>query len=155
MVGADALIIPAEVADQAVRRLEQESGLSREQLYLGATHTHCSLGAWGEGLVAESFAGGFQPEVRVWFSDCIVAAVREALGDLKPARFGHGHFAAAQFIRNRLVGGLGKVDPEFSYAVIKQDPGKLGLLGAGGRGGHRRPGGVSRRGRGQPVAGAG
>jgi hypothetical protein len=132
MVGADALIIPAEVADQAIRRLVQESGLSREQIYLGATHTHCSLGGWGEGAVAESFAGGFQPEARVWFSDCIVAAVREALGDLKPARFGHGHFAAAQFIRNRLVGDLGKVDPEFSYAVLKQDPGKLAVLGVYG-----------------------
>lgn len=132
MVGADALIIPAEVADEAVRRLERESGLSREQIYLGATHTHCSLGAWGEGLVAESFAGGFQPQARVWFSDCIVAAVKEALGDLKPARFGHGHFAAAQFIRNRLVGGLGQVDPEFSFAAIKQDAGKLGVLGVYG-----------------------
>ena len=132
MVGADALIIPAEVADQAVRRLEQESGLTREQIYLGATHTHCSLGGWGEGVVAESFAGGFQPEARVWFSDCIVAAAKEALGDLKPARFGYGHFAAAQFIRNRLVGGSGKVDPEFSFAVVKQDAGKLAVLGVYG-----------------------
>ena len=132
MVGADALIIPPEVAEKAVRRLGQESGLSREQLYLSATHTHSSLGAWGEGAVAESFAGGFQPEARVWFSDCIVAAVRNALDDLKPARFGHGQFAAAQFVRNRLVGGLGKVDPEFSYAVVKQDAGKLAVMGVYG-----------------------
>ena len=40
MVGADALIIPREVADLAAQRLEKESGLSREQLYLSATHTH-------------------------------------------------------------------------------------------------------------------
>jgi hypothetical protein len=132
MVGADALIIPAEVADQAVRRLKQQLGLTREQIYLGATHTHCSLGAWGEGVVAESFAGRFQPGVQVWFSDCIVAAVQEALGDLKLARFGHGHFAASEFIRNRLVGGLGKVDPEFSYAVVKQDAGALAVLGVYG-----------------------
>ena len=132
MVGADALIIPAEVADQAVRRLEQESGLSREQIYLSATHTHCSLGAWGQGLVAESFAGGFQPEARNWFSDCIVAAVRSALDDLKPAQFGHGQFTASQFIRNRLVGELGKVDPEFCYAVVKQDAGKMAVMGVYG-----------------------
>jgi neutral ceramidase len=132
MVGADALIIPAEVADQAARRLEQESGLSREQIYLGATHTHCSLGAWGEGIVAESFAGGFQPEARTWFSDCIVAAVRSALDDFKPARFGHGQFTAPQFIRNRLVGGLGKVDPEFCFAALKQEAGKLAVVGVYG-----------------------
>jgi neutral ceramidase len=132
IVGADALIIPSEVADLAVRKLEEDSGLKREQIYLGATHTHCSLGAWGEGAVAESFAGGFQPAARVWFAGRIVAAVQEALGDLKPARFGYGHFAASQFIRNRLVGNLGKVDPEFCYAVVKQDGGKVAVLGVFG-----------------------
>ncbi len=132
IVGTDTLIIPPEVAERAVRQLEREAGLSREQVYLGATHTHSSLGAWGEGKVAESFAGGFQPQVRVWFSDCIVAAVRDAIGDLKPAQFGHGRFASSEFIRNRLVGGLGKVDPEFSYAVVKQDTGKLAVLGVYG-----------------------
>ena len=131
MVGADALIIPREVAEMAARRLE-ESGLSREQLYLSATHTHSSLGAWGEGMVEEAFAGGFQPAVRVWFSDCIVAAVRDAIGDLKPAQFGHGRFASSEFIRNRVAGGLGKVDPEFCYAVVKQNIGKLAVLGVYG-----------------------
>ena len=132
MVGSDALIIPVEVSEMAVRKLGQEAGLSREQVYFGATHTHSSLGAWGEGKVAEGFAGGFQPEVRVWFSDCIVAAVRSAISDLKPAQFGHGRFASSELIRNRLVGGLGKVDPEFSYAVVKQSAGKLAVLGVYG-----------------------
>ncbi len=130
MVGADALIIPPEVADEAVRRIAQELKLSREQVYLSATHTHASLGGWGEGMVAEAFAGGFQPGVRIWFADRIVAAVREAVGDLKPASFGHGRFAAAEFVRNRVVGRLGKVDPEFSYLVVKQDGGSVAVLGA-------------------------
>ena len=34
MVGADALIIPREVTEMAVQRLEKESGLAREQIYL-------------------------------------------------------------------------------------------------------------------------
>src|SRR2546428_13687049 len=51
MLGADALIIPREVADIASQRLEQELKLHREQIYLSATHSHCSLGGWGEGKV--------------------------------------------------------------------------------------------------------
>jgi neutral ceramidase len=39
---------------------------------------------------------------------------------------------APQYIRNRLVGGLGKVDPEFSYAVLEQDGGKSAVLGVYG-----------------------
>ena len=132
MVGADALIIPPAVADRAARRLAQESGLSREQIYLGATHSHSSLGGWGEGVVAEMFAGGFQPGAVVWFSDCIVLAVQNALRDLQPARFGHGVFSAPQFIRNRLVGPLGQVDPEFSFAIFRQEGGKLGVVGVFG-----------------------
>jgi neutral ceramidase len=130
MVGADALIIPHEVAEAAVRQLEEELHLTREQLYLSATHTHSSLGGWGEGMVAEAFAGGFQPGVRIWFADRIVTAVREAVGDLKPAAFGHGRFSAPEFVRNRLVGHLGGVDPEFTYVVLKQHGGKVAVLGS-------------------------
>jgi hypothetical protein len=130
MVGADALIIPPEVAEIAIRRLAEEQGLRREQLYLSATHTHCSLGGWGEGKVAQMFAGRFQPGVRIWFADRIVAAVGEAMADLKPAAFGRGSFAAAEFVRNRLVGQLGKVDPEFSFLVVKQDKGRMAVLGS-------------------------
>ena len=130
MVGVDALIIPAEVTDLAMQQLRQDPGLSREQLYLSATHTHSSLGGWGEGKVAEAFAGGFQPGVRIWFSGRIVAAVREAIADLKPAEIGQGRFAAPEFVRNRVVGQLGKVDPQFSYILLKQGGGKTAVLGS-------------------------
>jgi neutral ceramidase len=102
IVSADALIIPPEVTEIAARRLKQELSLSREQIYLSATHTHSSLGGWGEGRVAESFAGGFQNGVRIWFADRIVTAVRRAIADLKPAQFGHGQ-GFAMF----LAGGVG------------------------------------------------
>ena len=115
-----------------MRRLEQESGLRREQVYLSATHSHSSLGGWGEGALAESFAGPFQPGAQVWFADCIVAAVQSAVKDLKPARFGHGSFDASKFIRNRLVGNLGEVDPEFNYALLEQEGGKRAVLGVFG-----------------------
>jgi hypothetical protein len=83
-------------------------------------------------MVAKAFAGNFQPGAQEWFSDCIVTAVQNAIKDLKPARFGQGRFAASQFIRNRLVGRLGKVDPEFSYALLEQEAGKRAVIGVYG-----------------------
>jgi hypothetical protein len=130
MVAADALIIPAEVTDEAMRRLEQELKLSRAQIYLSATHTHSSVGGWGEGKVAEAFAGTYRPGIRTWFADRIVAAIREALADLKPAQFGRGQFRAAEFVRNRLVGEVGRVDPEFNFVVLKQEGAKTAVLGS-------------------------
>jgi hypothetical protein len=130
MLGADALIIPREVADMAATKLERELGLTRQQLYLSATHSHSSIGGWGEGMVGEAFAGKYQPGARIWFADRIVTAVREAVADLKPASFAHGSFMAPEFVRNRLVGQLGKVNPEFSYAILKQEKGRLAVLGS-------------------------
>jgi hypothetical protein len=130
LVSADALIIPREVAEIAVRRLGQDLALRREQVYFGATHTHASLGGWGEGLVAEAFAGDFQPGARTWFVECLVTAVRQAVADLTPAALGQGRFAAPAFVRNRLVGELGHVDPEFSYVVLKQQDGDLAVVGS-------------------------
>ena len=129
MLGADALIIPPEVTDLAMTQLSQDLKLSREQVYLSATHTHSGLED-GEGKVAEAFAGGFRPGVRVWFAGRIVQAVRTAVADLKPASFAQGQFAAPEFVRNRVVGQRGKVDPEFSYVVFKQQDGKMAILGS-------------------------
>jgi len=130
MVGMDALIVPAEVTDLAMEQLQHELGLSRDQIYLSATHTHSSLGGWGEGKVAEAFAGGFQPGVRIWFAERIVAAVHEAMADLRPAEIGEGSFPAPEFVRNRVVGQSGSVDPEFSYILLKQGSGKSAVLGS-------------------------
>ena len=132
MISADALIIPREVTEQAMARISQDLHLRREQIYLSATHSHAGLGGWGEGLVAEAFAGGFQPGVRVWMADRIVAACRAALADLTPASLGQGSFVAPEFIRNRTVGSLGRVDSEFAYLYVRQADGDVGVVGCYG-----------------------
>lgn len=128
--GADALIVPREVSDAAAAKLKQEFGLSRDQLYFSATHTHCSIGGWGHGIVGEMFAGPFDQKSPGLFVDCILKAARAAIADLKPAQFGRGSFRAPEFIRNRLVGELGKVDSEFTYALLKQSGGRTGVIGS-------------------------
>jgi hypothetical protein len=133
MFGCDALIVPREVADEFAFNGNLKSYgqfVSRSHLYFSATHTHCSIGGWGQGMVGEAFAGKFDGRAGVWFAGCAMRAAGEALKDLKPAEFGHGSFFAPQFIRNRLVGELGKVDPEFSYAIFKQANGRTGVIGS-------------------------
>ena len=130
MVGCDALIVPPAVTELVLRQLEANPGLRREQIYLSATHSHSSLGGWGKGRVEEEFAGTFQDGASTWFAACIVAAVRDALTNLQPASFGHGGFAQPALVKNRLIGSLGKTDPEFSYLVVKQNNGQLAVLGS-------------------------
>lgn len=130
MAAADALIVPEEVCQVAVSRLAAELGLSREQIYLGATHTHASIGGWGQGPVGEAFAGDFLPGIQEWFADRIVVASKQAIADLKTASFGEGRFVAREFVRNRLVGEQGEVDPEFSFLIVQQQGGNRAVLGS-------------------------
>lgn len=129
-VGLDALIIPREVGDAAAAELARDPGLSREQVYFGATHTHGSLGGWGEGFVPEAFAGPYQPGARVWMTRCLVDAARAAVSNLAPASVVTTSFRAPERVRNRLVGPFGRVDDEFSLVAFRRGDGARAVLGA-------------------------
>jgi Neutral/alkaline non-lysosomal ceramidase, N-terminal len=130
VISAEALVIPREVAESATRQLRENTGLDRAQVYLGATHTHCGLGGWAEGMVGEAFAGGFRPGVRVWFAQQLVCAAQQALADLRPAKMGSGSFAAPEFVRNRLVGEQGEVNDQFTFLTLRQDDGNRAVIGS-------------------------
>lgn len=132
VVAADALIIPRDVAETAVSKVAETVGLRREQIYFGATHTHCSLGGWGQGPVGEAFAGPFEPGVRTWFAGRLAAAIQQAVNDLQPAALGTGAFQARSWVRNRLVGDLGPVDAGFHLIRVRQSDGDEGVMGTFG-----------------------
>ncbi|MBI3852290.1 MAG: neutral/alkaline non-lysosomal ceramidase N-terminal domain-containing protein [Verrucomicrobia bacterium] len=132
IVSADALIMPREIAEAATTQLKSKYSLRREQIYFSATHTHCGPGGWGEGVVSEAFVGGFQPGVRTWFAQQIVAAVDEAMTNLSTATIGSGRFNAPGFVHNRLVGDKGRVDDEFVFTVIRNANGGSAVMGVFG-----------------------
>ncbi len=130
MVTADVLIIPRNVATAATALLADTVGLRPGEVYFGATHTHGSLGGWGEGPVGEIFAGGFDPRAVAWFAGRLADAARRAWEDLSAAGVAHSGFDAPQFVRNRLVGDAGRVDPRFDVILVRQDDGDLAVMGS-------------------------
>ena len=132
LIAADLLIIPREVADGVVSNLTAHPGLRRDQVYFTATHTHGSLGGWGEGWVAEQFGGSFVPEVRTWMVGQLTGVARQALESMAPASIGFDSFAAPEGIRNRLVGDSGPVDPEFVSMRVRREDGREVLWGSYG-----------------------
>lgn len=130
VVAVDALIVPREVSEAAAGRIRAESGVDRAHVYFGSTHTHSSLGGWGEGLVAEAFAGGFRPGAREWMAGQLASAAIAAVKDLGPAAVGGGSFVAPEFVRNRLVGERGRIDPEFAVLLIRKTGGATGVIGS-------------------------
>lgn len=130
VVSADLLIIPREIAENAAERIHARTGVAAKAVYFGATHTHGGPGGWGEGMVAEAFAGPFIPGVREWLAGRLADAAVAALTTLAPAELGHGSFAAPEWVRNRLVGEAGRVDPEFSLLVVTLGSGEQSVIGS-------------------------
>ncbi len=128
-VGADLLIIPPNIAD-SVMAILSEKGLLREQIFFSATHTHSSLGAWGNGWVGEQFAGEYNPNVVAWLAQKISEAVLTAVADMKPAMIASGDFDAGDYTRNRLIGERGTKNNDFSFILLEQDKGKKAVIGS-------------------------
>jgi hypothetical protein len=128
-VGADLLIMPPNITDSVVQILAQK-GLKRSQLFLSASHTHSSLGAWGPGFIGEEFSGEYNPNLAKWLVQKISDAVVQAVADLKPAAITTGDFNAEKYTRNRLVGELGTKNDDFSYIYLQQNDGKKAVIGS-------------------------
>ena len=129
LVGADILIMPPNITDSVMKVLAG-SGIKREELFLSATHTHSSVGAWGPGFVGKEFAGEFNPGLAKWLVKKISNAVLMAVADLKPAAIATGDFNAEKYTRNRLIGDLGTKNDDFSYIYIQQKEGKKAVVGS-------------------------
>ncbi len=129
-VGSDLLIMPPEVSKMSDIYLSDKIGLTRDNIFYSATHTHSSVGAWSEGTVGELFGGAYNPTVIEWLSGQVSQAVEEAVSDLKPGAIGMGNFHARDFVRNRLVGEHGNINSDFLIIKAYQNDGKKAVIGS-------------------------
>lgn len=118
IVSADLLIIPPTVTARLEHKLS-EIGYSLDNTYLGATHTHNSIGNWGEGA-SRFIYGSYEDEIVEFIADKIVSAIREAEKNIKPANLKTGVMAIPQAVSNRLVRG-GPEDPNLRVIEIHRN----------------------------------
>lgn len=127
-VGADLLIMPPNIIDTVVAKL-YALGITRDQLFFSATHTHSSVGAWGPGFVGEAFGGKVNPAIQQWLVNAIVKSVELAVSNLSKSSLTSGSFNAAGFTRNRFIGELGTKNPDFSYILVNQKGKRKAVIG--------------------------
>ncbi len=129
-IGSDLLIMPPEVSKKSDEIVATESGLTRENIFYSASHTHSSVGAWSEGVIGELFGGEFNPLVIDWLAAQVSGAIIDAVADLKPGAIGVGNFHAKDFVRNRLVKEDGRVNTDFMMIKASQVDGKTAIIGS-------------------------
>lgn len=125
IVGADLLIIPPTVTALLEKELPQV-GFSLNNTYLGATHSHNSMGNWGEGAAALLY-GAYDDRAVRFIVDQIKESIAAANRTVKPATLKSGTLAVPHAVRNRLIKN-GPVDSLLRVVEINQVDGSKQVL---------------------------
>jgi neutral ceramidase len=125
IVSADLLIMPPTVTallDEKLRAI----GFSLDNTYLGATHSHNSIGQWGEGATRIIY-GDYDASVVNFIADGIVSSVKNADEDVLPATLKSGRIAVPHAVENRLIDD-GPEDPMLRAIEIVRADGTTGVM---------------------------
>lgn len=125
IVSADLLIIPPTVTALLPGKL-RDTGFTLDNTYLGATHSHNSIGHWSEGAMTLLY-GEYEDSVVHFIADAIVQSVLDASKDMKPSRLAVGAVAAPEPVRNRLTND-GYEDPWLRVLEVKRSDSSKAVL---------------------------
>lgn len=127
VVSADLLIIPPTVTALLARELP-EIGFSLNNTYLGATHSHKSVGNWGKGVMSILW-GEYNDTLVHAIADRIKESILLASQNVKPASIRIVRIPLRSPVRNRLDKIGGGVDSLLHAVEIRRsDSSKLALL---------------------------
>ena len=127
-ISVDLLIFPATVRDKLYQQLSK-IGIRSNQVYLTATHSHSSSGAWEMGLFGSVMAGRFEEKVVQFIANQTMKGVQEALNNQTRSRLGYGESYVRELVENRLVPlGTGVVDPFLRVLKVERSAEQMGAL---------------------------
>lgn len=126
IISLDLLITPPTVTEQLKKRLP-EVGLRWENLFIGAIHSHNSLGGWAPGLVGDLIAGSYEARIVTHIIDRILRAIRLAQRQMTPVQIGFADLDASKLVYNRLQEG-NPVDGRVRLLKLQKTKGGSALL---------------------------
>ena len=126
IVSADLLIIPPTVTALLEKELP-EIGFTLDNTYLGAIHTHNSIGNWGKGVMTFLY-GSYDDSIVHFIADKIKHSILRASQNLEPATLKTGTIPLDHIVYNRLIDN-GPVDSLLRVIEIQHnDSSKLLLM---------------------------
>ena len=127
IVAVDLLIVPPTVTE-ALKKYLPELGLTFEQVYLGATHSHNSIGGWGDTITGELFAGDYDPAVVERIADAMIRAIKLAKNRQQAVEIGYMQVQDTTDIHNRLLRTEEPVDAWVRNLFFRGADGRTALL---------------------------
>ena len=101
IVSADLLIIPPEVTERLKKELP-EIGFSLDNTYLGAIHSHNSIGNWGKGATSILY-GSYDDSIVNFITAKIKTSILKAAASTQRATIKSGAIPVPHGARNRLI----------------------------------------------------
>ncbi len=126
IVSLDMLIVPPVLYRELERKAEA-AGFPISRIYLGATHTHNSIGNWDDHLVGQIYAGDFDHGLITFLADQIVTAVQQSKKDLQSGTLRYGVIPVKEAVNNRVIKG-GPVDSLFHALEFNRTDGTKGIF---------------------------
>lgn len=126
ILSLDLLIVPPPVTER-IKSAAEEMGIPFEQIYLGATHSHNSLGGWYNTLVGELFAGPYDPKVEKWIADKAIESLLKAQNNYFNASIKYEEDIDSSDVFNRVLNNETDIDPEIRSIVFKGEKDSLVL----------------------------
>ena len=127
IVAADLLIVPPTVTEALKKRLPTV-GLTFGQVFLGATHSHSSIGGWGDTITGELFAGDYDPATVERIADAMIQAIQQAKKERQTVEMDYMQVQDTTDIRNRLTGERATIDPWVRNLLLRRADGRTALL---------------------------
>ncbi len=126
-VSADLLIVPIDVRIRLEKLLEAD-GISRDEIHLGATHTHHSIGGWGKKLLGRLFAGKYHEEVEVLLAERFREAILASRKNALPGEMMYVETTYEEGIKNRLKVEDKVIDPEVRSLLFTREDGSSAVM---------------------------
>lgn len=126
LVSLDMLIVPPLLYDRLMNEL-QSIKFSIDQVYLGATHTHNSIGQWDDHLVGEVYAGEYDPGLIEFITNQVLESIQIAERDIQIAEVKHGSVPVREAVNNRLIKN-GPVDSLLHIIEVQREDGTKGIF---------------------------
>lgn len=126
VVSADLLIIPPAVTLLLEKELP-DIGFTLDNTYLGASHSHNSIGNWSKGAMGLLY-GSYDESIVRFIAGQIKSSIHHAAGNMLPATLKAGAFPLAHAVHNRLIDN-GPVDPLLRVIEVhRSDSSRLLLM---------------------------
>ncbi|MGL4630946.1 MAG: neutral/alkaline non-lysosomal ceramidase N-terminal domain-containing protein [Leadbetterella sp.] len=127
-VSADMLIIPPSIYKNLGIVLEKNN-IDIKNVYFSASHSHNSVGGWGNTLTGELFAGEYNPAIESFLTQKIAACILGSQDTQPLSDISYAEVRDSSHIHNRLPNvPKPRIDPEVRFMKFTKKNGQTATL---------------------------